>query len=144
MSIGRLVTSATIALLACAVGASAQSGTTERKEKTKVEIKGGKDVTMTGCLERSAGTTDWVLTDDIGRVKYAVVTDDDLSKYVNRRVEIKGRAADRGDARVKIEQKVEGTSGETSETKVETKGDSTAMSFLGLRSIKTVGSSCGN
>jgi len=42
--------------------ASPQSGTSERKEKTKIEIKGGKEVTLTGCLERSSGNTDYVLT----------------------------------------------------------------------------------
>src|SRR5215831_18915367 len=65
---------------------SAQSGTSVRKEKTTIEIEGGKEVTLTGCLERSSGRTDYVLTDDLGRLKYAVVTDDDLSKYVDHRV----------------------------------------------------------
>src|SRR5262245_9350487 len=121
---------------------SAQTGTSERKEKTKIEIKGGKNVTLTGCLERSSGRTDYVLTDDLGRLKYAVVTDDDLSKYVDHRVQIKGRAADKGDAKVKTERKVEGTGGQTSESKVETNGDATPLPYLGMKSIKTVASSC--
>ena len=138
----RFIGAATISVCACAIGVSAQSGTVERKEKTKIEIKGGKEVTVTGCLERSSGNTDYVLTDSIGHMKYAVVTDDDLGKYVDRRVEMKGRAADRGDAKVKIEKKVEGTSGDTSETKIETKGDTTLMPYLGLKSIKTLEQSC--
>ena len=124
------------------LGLPAQSGTTERKEKTKIEVKGGKDVTVNGCLERSSGNTAYMLTDDIGRVKYAVVTDDDLSKYVDHRVEVKGKAADRGDGKVKVDHKVEGTSGETAESKVEAKGDSTLLPYLGLKSIKTIASSC--
>jgi hypothetical protein len=139
-SIRSVITLTTILL--GAVGLLAQSGTTERKEKTKIEIKDGKDVTVTGCLERSSGNTDFVLTDDRNQSKYAVVTDDDLTKYVDRRVEVKGKAADRGDAKVKIERKVEGTRGETSESKVEAKGDMTVMQYLGLKAIKTTAPSC--
>lgn len=142
MRVRRLIGAATLSVLACAVGVSAQSGTTERKEKTKIEIKGGKDIVLTGCLERSSGSTDFILTDDVGRVKYAVVTDDDLGKYVDHRVEVKGKAADRGDAKVKIEQKAEGTSGVSTETKVETKGDTTVMPYLGLKMIRTLDSTC--
>jgi len=141
MDITRLVGSAALCF-ACAVGLSAQSGTTERKEKTKIEVKGGKEVTLTGCLERSSGTTNYMLTDEIGRIKYAVVTDDDLAKYVDHRVEVKGRAADRGDGKVKIEGKTEGTSGKKSETEIQAKGDSAMMPYLGLKSIRTVASSC--
>lgn len=128
--------------LASVVGLSAQSATTERKEKTKIEVKGGKDVTINGCLERSEGSTPFILTDAIGDLRYAVVSEEDLSKYIGRRVEIKGKAADRGDAKVKIEQKVEGTTGETTEAKIEKKGDATLMPYLGLRSIKAIGGSC--
>jgi hypothetical protein len=143
MTWNRFLGAAAIAVLGCATGLSAQTGTSERKDKTKIEVKGGKEVTLTGCLQRSDGSTDYVLTDEIGRVKYAVVTDDDLGKYVDRRVEVKGRAANRGDGSVKIEHQTEGTSGGKTQAKVETKGDATVMPYLGLKSIKTVGSSCG-
>ena len=33
-----------------AVGLGAQSGTTETKTKTKIDVKDGKDVTVSGCL----------------------------------------------------------------------------------------------
>jgi len=142
MHMRRIVSAAAIAGLMCTAGAAAQSVTTERTERTKIEIKGGKDVTKTGCLARSGATTDYVLTDEAGRVQYALVTNDDLSQYVSRRVEVKGRAADRGDGKVRIEHKTEGTSGEKSESKLEAKGDATFVPYLGLKSIKTVGSSC--
>jgi len=131
------------ALLSIAVSvpfAAAQSA--ERKEKTKIEVKGGKEVTLTGCLERSSGPTEYQLTDEVGRLKYAVVTDDDLDKYLDRRVEIKGRAADRGDGKVKVEHKVEGTSGDTSEAKVEARGDASMLPYLGMKSIKTIAQTC--
>ena len=48
-----------------------------------------------------------------GRMKYALVTDDDLSKHVGHRIEVRGKATDKGDAKVTIETKV-GTSGSSS------------------------------
>ena len=132
---------AAIALTA-AVSLSAQSGTVERKEKTKIEVKGGKDVTVTGCLARSSGTTDYVLTSETGLIKYAVVTDDDLSKFVDKRVEAKGKAADEKNGSVKIDRKVEGTTGDKAEVQAERKGDDTLMPYLGLKSMKALAPSC--
>ncbi len=140
MTFRKPVIAALMSVATCVAIASGQ--TAERKEKTKIEVKDGKEVTLTGCLEKSSGVTDYALTDEIGRLKYAVVTSDNLDKYVDRRVEIKGRAADRGDGKVKVERKVEGTSGDASEAKVEAKGDTTLLPYLGLKSIKTVGSTC--
>ncbi len=139
--IKRSAFAAGIAIL-CATGLAAQSSTHEKKEKTKIEVEGGKNVTVNGCLERSDGGTGYVIVSDTGELKYALVTDDDLSKYVDHRVEVKGNAADRGDAKVKIDRKVEGTTGEKSETKVETKGDMADLPFLGLKSVKQIGASC--
>lgn len=141
MRLNHVFGAAAIALTA-AVSLSAQSGTVERKEKTKIEVKGGKDVTVTGCLARSSGTTDYVLTSEIGTVKYAVVTNDDLSKYVDKRVEAKGNAADEKDGKIKIDRKVEGTTGDKAEVQAERKGDETLMPYLGLKSIKALAPSC--
>jgi hypothetical protein len=128
--------------LTAAVSLSAQSGTVERTTKTKIEVKGGKDVTVSGCLARSSGSTDYVLTNDSGTLKYAVVTDDDLGKYVDKRVEVKGKAADRGDGKIKVERKVEGTTGDKADMKVERDGDTTLLPYLGLKSIKALSSAC--
>jgi hypothetical protein len=125
-------------LLMCA-GAAAQSTTAEHHEKTKIEVKDGKRVTLTGCVARAADG--YVLLDRDGGFKYALVTDDNLSKFVDRRVEVKGTAADRGDGKVKIEHKVEGTSGETQQ-KIEAKGDAIDLPYLGVKSIKAVAGSC--
>lgn len=128
-------------VLLLAAGVTAQSTTTERKEKTKIEVEGGKTVAVTGCVQRVVETPGYVLTDDFGKVQYALVTEDDLAKYVERRVEVKGTAADR-DGKVKIERKVEGTTGEKSTSKIETKGDMADMPFLGVKSIKRIAGSC--
>ena len=69
------------------------------------------------------------------------LTNDDLSKYVGHEVQVKGNAADR-DATVKVEQKVEGTSGAKTEAKTKTDGDSADLPYLGLKSVKTIGTTC--
>src|SRR4029450_1357598 len=94
----------------CAITAAAQEIKTTTKEKTKIEIKAGKNVEVKGSLEHSLDGR-FVLTNDVGDLKYVLVTDDNLSKYIGRRVEVKGMATDKGDAKVKIEKTV-GTSGE--------------------------------
>lgn len=131
---------ATVALAAtCAVGLGAQSGTT--KTKTTVDVKDGKDVTVGGCLERNPGGG-YMLTTTGGSMKYAIVTDDDLSKHVGHRVELKGKAADRGDGKVKIETTVESGDDKT-KAKTEIKGgDMSGMKYLGLKSLKMISTSC--
>ena len=132
----------------CALTAAAQEIKTTTKEKTKIEIKDGKDVTVSGCMDRSLEGR-YVLTNDAGALKYVLVTDDNLRKYVGRHVEVKGVATDRGDAKVRIESTT-GTSGEIagkklddrkSRTKTEIEGD-VAMPYLGVKSIKKLSDSC--
>ena len=123
----------------CAVGLGAQSGTTTTK--TKVEVKDGKDITVGGCLERNPGGG-YLLTTTSGSMKYVVVTDDDLSKHVGHRVELKGKAADRGDGKVKIESTV-GNGDDKAKAKTEIKGgDMSGMHYLGMKSLKMVSASC--
>jgi hypothetical protein len=130
----------------CAVVCGAQSSTTETRDKTRIEVKDGKDITVSGCLERNPDGG-YLLMNDVGELKYALVTDDDLSKHLGERVEVKGKATDRGDARVKIESKVKGTTGEkaerVTESKTEYKGDLAHLHYLGLKSLKKLASSCG-
>ena len=88
----------------CAVGVAAQ--TTEQTTKSKLSVKDGKDVTVTGCVEPMASGTGYMLTnvaDKRGALhSYMLVSDDvDLTKHVGQRVEIKGKATDRGDQRIR-------------------------------------------
>ncbi|MCU1382810.1 MAG: hypothetical protein JWL71_1507 [Acidobacteria bacterium] len=123
----------------CAVGLGAQSATT--KSKTKVEVKDGKEITVGGCLERNPGGG-YMLTSTAGSMKYALITDDDLSKHVGHRVEVKGKAADRGDGKVKIESTV-GSGDDKSKAKTEIKGnDMSGMHYLGMKSLKMISASC--
>ena len=130
-------------VLVFAGAAVAQSGTIEKHEKTRIEVKDGKRVTLTGCVERVGdASAAFILADETGGLKYALVTNDDLAKYVDHRVEVKGNAADRGNGKVKIEHKAEGTTGEKIESKLETKGDNADLPYLALKSIKTIAGSC--
>src|SRR5262245_8396389 len=132
--------------LMCSIGAGAQTATTKVDGKSKVTVKDGKDITITGCVERNAGGG-YLLTDSAtGGMKYALVTDDDLSKHVGHKVEVKGTATDLGDAKVKFESKAKGTTGSDSE-KARSETKSTAegnldLHYLGLKSLKMISKSC--
>jgi hypothetical protein len=144
----KLIGAAVALSVFCALTAAAQEIKTTTKEKTKIEIKEGKTIEVSGCVDRNL-EGHYVLTNDVGALKYLLVTDDNLSKYVGRRVEVKGLATDKGDAKVKIEQTV-GTSAEIggkklddqkSKTKTEIEGD-VAPPYLGVKSIKKLSDSC--
>ena len=130
----------------CAIGANAQTQTTRSETKKKIEVKDGKQVTVSGCLERNPGGGYMLTSSESGGMKYALVTEEDLSKHVGERVEVKGKAADKGDAKVKIESKV-ATSGtadekkEKSTTTTNLEGD-LGLRYLGVQSVKTTASSC--
>ena len=127
-----------IAML-CAVTAAAQSSTIQTTRK--IEVKDGRNITVTGCLAVNPGGG-FKLTETNGEMKYALITDDNLSNRVGDRVEVKGRAADQGEGKVKIESKTVGTSGEISKSTTEAKGDLGGMPFLGVTSIKKIANGC--
>jgi hypothetical protein len=146
----RLTTVALGLAALCAAGLTAQTQETQTTTKTKIEIKGGKDVTVVGCLERRSNG-DYILTEvrDNRRVehsRYALVTSQDLSKHVGERVEIKGKAVTNGDGKVSVEleTKTEVENGQDQETKTKTEGTTGVFDvpFLGVRSMKTLSSSC--
>jgi hypothetical protein len=132
----------------CVFTAAAQEIKTTTKEKTKMEVKEGKRIEVSGCMDRSLEGR-YVLTNDVGGLKYLLVTDDDLSKYIGRRVEVKGLATDKGDAKVQIEKTV-GSSGEVdgkkvddqkTKTKTEIEGN-VGMPYMSVKSIKKLSDSC--
>ena len=129
---------------------SAQTQETKTTTKTQVEMKGGKSVTVNGCLERR-DNGDYVLTNlrDVRGMdpsQYALVTDDDLSKHVGERVRIEGKtvSAGHGKVSVKSESKTEVENGKDVELKTKTEGTtgSLEMPYLGVKSLKTISSSC--
>ena len=112
----------------CAAGLNAQTQETKTTTNTKVEIKGGKDVTVIGCVERRPNG-DYILTEIRENrrsepSRYVLVTDEDLSKHVGERVEIQGKAVVNGDGKVSVESKTktEVENGKDQETKTKTEG----------------------
>jgi hypothetical protein len=129
---------------------SAQTQETKTTTKTQVEVKGGKSITAIGCLERRENGN-YVLTNirDVRGMdpsQYALVTDDDLAKHVGERVRIEGKtvSAGHGKVLVKSETKTEVENGQDVETKSRTEGTTGTldMPFLGVKSVKTLSSSC--
>lgn len=141
-----------IALIAAfALVAVAQDQKVEVTSKTKVTVKDGKEMTVTGCIQRSPGglfTLTHVAGKDGPLGSYFLVTDDedDLADHVGHRVQIVGKAADRGDGKLKIETQtaVKPEDGEkrTTEHKTEVKGELVGMPYLGVKSVKMMASVC--
>jgi hypothetical protein len=137
----KLIGTALGVVLSCAAGATAQSVTTVQTNTTTINIKDGKRLTVVGCIAPNPGGGFMLTEPDTGGMKYALVTDDDLTGYVAHRAVVVGKVTDQGDARMKIESKVVGTTGET-KAKTEVKGDLVGLHYLGVKSVKAVPGDC--
>jgi len=145
------MTAIAIGLTVVSAGAvRAQSQETKTTTKTKVEMKGGKDVTIVGCLERR-DNGDYMLTNirDVrgtDPTRYALVTDDDLTARVGQRVRIVGKTVSAGDGKVSVtsDTKTEVENGKDLELKSKTEGTTGMLGvpFLGVKSLKTLSPSC--
>ena len=118
--------------------------------KTKVKVHDGKDVTVTGCVERApeggfmltnVANKDGVLGSYMLAPAEGHDAFDDMDKHVGHRVEIDGKAADKGKGKITVETKTEGTSGKT-EAKSEVKGDLKGLPYLGVKSLKMIAAVC--
>ena len=140
----------TIFAAALAVASLAAAGQTSTK--SKVTVKDGKDVDVTGCVASatSGGGNKYMLTnvaDKNGAMhSYLLVNDDDLAKHVGHRVQISGTAADRGDGKVEIETKtktkVEHGDDKETKSKSTVEGDLAGMAYLKVKSLKMVAAVC--
>ena len=147
----KLILNMAVAIVASGAIAAAQD--IESKSKTKITVKDGKDVTVIGCVARGADGA-FKLTNVAGKdgamrdyLLAAGGEDDlDLDDRIGHRVEIKGKAADKGDGKVKIETRSEvGTSGNDTrkrESKTEVEGDLHGLPYLGVKSIRTLATVC--
>jgi hypothetical protein len=116
--------------------------------KTRVVVEDGKEMTLTGCIQRNPDGN-YILTNAAGRdggtssyILTALGEDDDdklddLKDHVGHRFEIKGKAADRGEGKIKVKTE----SGKT-ETKSEVKGDLAGLPFLGIKTSRMIASVC--
>jgi hypothetical protein len=130
-----------------AVSLGAQTTTTETK--SKVGVKGGKDVRVTGCVETNG--SGFVLTNVVNKSgpqkRYMLVShDSELSNHVGHRVQIAGKASDKGDGKIETETKTKtkGEDGKEREAsgKFEERGDVADTSYLRVHSVKTIAASC--
>jgi hypothetical protein len=132
-------------LVAGGVAFAAQDG--DRLPKTKVIVEDGKEMTVTGCVERGAAGG-YTLTHAAGKDgvvgSYMLArlggADNELDKFkdhVGHRMEVKGKAADKGDGRLRIE-----TENKRTESKSEVKGDLDGLPFLGVKSARMLASVC--
>ena len=135
-----------IALAAALVASSVVAA--QDKPKTRVIVEDGKEMTLTGCVQRNPDGS-LTLTNAAGKygdassyILTALNSDDDerlddLKDHVGHRVEIKGKAADRGEGKIRVKT----DSGKT-ETKSEVKGDLSGLPFLGVKSLRMIASVC--
>jgi hypothetical protein len=127
---------------------------TKVKNETKVEVKDGKDVTLTGCVERHDGSGDasgYQLTNVADKKNemhsYLLVGgEDELQNHVGHMVEVKGKAADREDGKVKVKSKTkidrEHADDIKTESKSELKGDLIGLPLLGVKEVKMLRPTC--
>ena len=126
------------------LGAAGQSK--KVKTETKLEVKDGKDVTLTGCLERlpDRRRDDPVPADQRRRQEERNAQlparrgeEGDLQSHVGHMVEIKGKAADHEDGKVKVKTKTkvdrEHADDVKTESKSELKGDLIGLPLLGVQ-----------
>lgn len=134
-------------------GASVLAQDVVKKSKTTVSVDSGKEITLTGCIARSHDEQ-FTLTNAAGKDgalgSYILVADgddrEDLAKHVGHRVEIKGKAADKGDGKVtvKTEREIKTTDGDKKKTESTTKvkGDLDGLPFLGVKSVRMLATVC--
>ena len=126
--------------LAGTVGVGAQSS--ETTTRTKIEVKDGKDVKVTGCVEAgfNGGYMLTHVADKQGSLhRYVLVSDnDDFSKVVGQRVQIEGKVADRDDGKVEIESETK-VDGPAKDTHSKTEGSGP---YLGVKHMTMIAASC--
>ena len=136
-------------ITACAL-VQAQDVQQPHKSETKITVEDGKDIKATGCVERNADggfTLTNVANKDGAMGSYILADDeDDLKDHVGHRVEISGKAADKGKGKVTIETTTEGVAadGDKSKTKSKSqvKGDLKGLRYLGVKSVRMLASVC--
>jgi hypothetical protein len=142
----KLIGIASALALAASVALGAQT-----ESKTKVTVKDGQDVTVTGCIEPSASGNSYMLThvaDKKGTLHDYMLaeSEEDFSKHVGHRVTIEGKVADKGDGKVKVETKtktkIEDGDDKETRTKAEVRGDMDGLRFLGVKSMKMIAGTC--
>jgi hypothetical protein len=148
-----LICAVVVAGFGAGATALAQDATKDSKTKTRITVEDGKDVTVTGCVARSSEGS-FTLNHGAGKGgavgSYVLLAEgdelDDLKDHVGHRVEVKGKAADMGDGRLKIKSESEVRTSEGDRKKRESttsvKGDLEGLPYLGVKSVRMLASVC--
>ena len=134
----------------CLVSVGSLSAQTD--VKSKVTVKDGADVEVTGCVaSASRGTGDGYMLTNVADKKgvkpnYILVDEDhDVAKHIGHRVQISGKATDR-DGKIEIETKTKTKvkHGDDQEThsKSTIKGDTVGVAYLRVNSMKMIAATC--
>jgi hypothetical protein len=123
---------------AVALGAQSSSTTTT----TKIDVKDGKDVKVTGCIEANpdGGYMLTNVADKTGERHYYILvsSSENFAKVLNDRVEIEGTIGDsrNGKVEIKTETKVDGPARDT-HSKIESKAP-----YMGVKNMRMIATSC--
>lgn len=130
---------------------SAQTSQATAKTSTKIEVKDGRDVKVSGCLMRHDGISGFALSNVLDRDAplddvMLVGDTDEFAKHVGQLVEIKGKLADGPKGKVHVDSKttVDREHAPDSEMRVksDTKGNVDGFPVLGVKDLKTLRASC--
>lgn len=139
---GRVLRSVFVMLVCGTIGLGAQ--TSEVTTKTKTTVKDGTKITTTGCVSRMDDGR-FMLRNADGGAEYILVGKN-VAHYMNRRVEVRGKATDIGDAKVRTETTmktdVEHGKDEKARVKVDETGKLSGTPLLGVKSVRTLAKSC--
>jgi hypothetical protein len=144
-----------VVLAGTAAAAAAQHQHPHGKSSTLIVVEDGNEMTLTGCVRRTP-EGNYSLTNAagskgaVGTYLLAVTDDeedlDELEEHLGHRVEVKGKAADKGKGRIKVHTKSESKKPEggkaRTETTSEVKGDLEGLPFLGIKSFRMLASVC--
>jgi hypothetical protein len=131
-------------------GPTAQTKETKATTDTRVEVKHGKDVIVTGCVQRLV-SGDYALTGirENGRdaaTEFVLVGHDDLFKHVGQRVEIRGQVVTSGEGIGSTESQENSPTDSDTALQTRTTGEGTTgavdRAVLGVSAIKSRSSTC--
>jgi hypothetical protein len=146
--------------LGCVIVATFLAGalsSAQEKSQTRVIVEEGKDMTVTGCVQRNAdgGLTLTNVAGKDGKIGSYILAMaerdeddklDDLKDHIGHRVEIVGMAADRGEGRIRVRTESEAPKADGGKAKTEVKsdikGDLSGLPFLGVKSSRMIASVC--
>ena len=141
----KTISLASFLALACTATLGAQATETTTTTTTNIQMKGGKSVTLSGCVE-AGPDGGYLLTHVADKVgvfgSYVLVTTNEyFAKHIGQRVRIEGKLADRSHGRVDVKSDTN-INGVQSHVETDARTDPAAIRYLGPDHMKTIAISC--